>query len=301
MRRIVLLAVGLSLPLSVTAPARPKARAASAAVVADVVLHEDNPDPAHRAKLLLVGGWSPTRGWLSGEQARGVMPRDARLSLYQLTRGVVGEAQASGGERVLANDTEGGGLTTGIEVRAKLLRLDLPAGQERRTGALAVWRAPGTAPLRWVKGRKLDPHDPSYRRLVGDWLKGKKVAKSTVDSVSVDSAVAADINGDGREEIFLGFGSAEHREKILGPGKPTPTDFSYLIMRYTPHGSRQPKIAVVAQSVPFDYDIRGFCDLDGDGWAELIAHEEITDFAVSVTYHWNGRGFERTEGWSFSV
>jgi len=248
--------------------------------------------------VYVVGGCVAGKGWIEGGKATGLLHKGDRLSLCALETSSLGHV-------VLTSSDGGKGGYGGITVLAFPVKVRIPPqkkaayakARKHRLYMLAAWNPQGRAP-RWITGRILDKDSSRYRKVIADWLRRRGIPEDVINKVVIEQVVLADINRDGHNETFLSFYTAGMAPEAFEP--PSKRTFSYLIMRYRPPRSRDPK-TVVVQYDTLVHDVAGFCDLDGDGWAEVITGSDTGESGGDDLHHWVGDRFETLKGWRAGV
>jgi hypothetical protein len=247
----------------------------------------------------VVGGIVAGKGWVGGEQAKGVMRKGDRLSVYGLQSGLVGTAWLTNDGTLASAGPPGGGSFEGLEYTLKTQPAPGKEGAWGRDRLIAVWHAPHSPRPRWVRATILSPKSATYRNLVAGWLRDRGLPKEAIDGVTLHEVVRADLNGDGRDEVLLSFYSANVYENPLEARAYKP--FSYLLLRYLPRGSRAARTVVVEGAGDTKREILGLCDLDGDGWAEIVTQGLGLEQEDAYLNHWTGREFRATRGYAWGV
>jgi hypothetical protein len=256
-------------------------------------------------KVNVIGAFVHGKGWVDSEKADGLMPEDAELDLYDLREGAVGSATLTSAGKLGSEFTDG----LWYECRVSLDGGRMARYQERywrelhgeegpelpELALVGVWHSAGSPVSAWVKAETLSPENVVYRRVISDWLKEKGVSAEIIAGVVVEQIVRADINQDGKDEVFLSFRTPEMVYSV--EQTPTKAAFSYLLLRYLPRGSSQARDIVLTARPYLVHKVTGLCDLDGDGWAEVTATMRGVDQWGSFLYHWKGEAFERVGGW----
>jgi hypothetical protein len=296
MRRWQLLAALLLLAMGSIAFAGTRSRPPGRATVLGRTTWDDRDNST---SLQVIAGWTARHGWRDSEGTRGLMHKGDVLSLYQLGVGEIGTLRLTD-RGVVGSEQEdiGEGETYGIEFSAAASVTRGVWAKQREGPLLAAWHSAGSPEPRWAPGRELEPKHATYRKVIADWLRAKGVSQATIDTVEVTQIVVADVNGDGKDEVFLSFATPQGTR--IDATRATKRAFSYLLMRYVPKGKSTVKTVVLARDYTVDYSIAGFCDLNGDGWAEVASDETgVSDYTGTCLYHWTGRGFKRVNGWGW--
>ncbi len=265
-----------------------------------------------KPEVTVIGGPVAGKGWVSSEEAKGLMHRGGRLSLYALEAGELGEVVLTSEGKLESQEKRGGsgaeGLFFGTEAKIpaekraayeKALELyrDIDnVGQG--PDLLAGWNVKGHR-LRWVTGEIVKRDSKTYRNVISEWLRTRGVPKGVIEKVEIEQVVRADINGDGRQEVFLSFHTpASEILTIEGHERATRKAFSYLLLRYFPPGGGKVKTFVIDDFVNSIKHVDGFCQLDEMGWAEVVVRHSAYESAWTDLLHWVGNGFAETSGWS---
>lgn len=292
LRWSVVLAAGLALCVSL-GEAETKVQTGKlpeATALVGQVIERERPDA-----ILLIAGYVTSRGWVDSTEAKGLMHHEDKLSLYALHVGRVGSAQLTDDGYDLAqwNTVAPPSSWDGVGYSA---RLRFAEPQRKAAGdeiILAVWHAPGTPEPRWVRAKTLDPKSSTYRGILAEWLRRQGVPKQPEHGLTVRQIVRADVNGDGREEVFLSFMWSERSSS-----QPHSAVHGGLMMRYLPPGSREPRLVMVLDDSHLVYTVAGLCDLDSDGWAELVVQHAGQECGGMCLCHWTGQGFTHMSGYS---
>jgi hypothetical protein len=257
---------------------------------------------ADDADIGVVGGPVAGRGWVGGEQAKGLMHHGDRLALYGMESGPIGSATLTN-DGILWSQNPDNARARGLEYQATWR---VAPGKDKladREPLLAVWHAPGSPEPRWVRAKVLSPKSRAYREIASRWLRGQGATKEAIEGFRIEQLVQADVNQDGREEVFLSlhwfdqyavFSSGDIHYEVASPH--ATKGFSYLLMRYLPRGSRRPRTVVVEGETCDVHRITGLCDLDCDGWAEVVTEQTAYEDFGKRLYHWTGRGFRAIQG-----
>jgi len=244
----------------------------------------------------MIAGTITNRGYCDDIiDAEDFMREGERVSVYDLEAGVLGEATIT---KVLGAGREGfmvgakPRVAPGQEIRFK--RVPRLSWQGPDPLMLAVWVQNGGQPG-WVTGKVLDPTSRVYRPLVVAWLTARDVPPSLANHVVIKQIVRADINGDGRHEVFLSFHSPE--VPVAVNGEASSQSFSYLVMRTVPEQSRDVATVVIDGSPERVHEIRGLCDLDRDGVAEVATeympfHHSNAPWGMAL-FRWAGGAFSQ--------
>jgi hypothetical protein len=257
------------------------------------------------SRIAALAGTIAGKGWINGLKARGLLHKGDRLPLYTLESGQIGEILLTSTEHEMGYGVDEGevdAITFQALARispSKKVAYDKAnkihsnsEGINIGMSMLAYWNPKGHKP-KWITGQIIQRKNQKYRAIVANWLKTKKLSADARNDVVVEQIVQADINGDGRKETFLSFNSGE------GIG-----DFSYLLMCYRPRGTRNIRTVVVdegSHSEEYQTYICGFCDIDEDGWAEIITYTTGGKSDGDDVRHWVGDRFETFRGWLMGV
>jgi hypothetical protein len=305
---------------------------------------------ASNATVDVIGGHVAGKGWLESEEAKGLMKPGDRLTLCALEAGVLGSVTLSDDGSVQSEQPIDAGPIWGLSYKA---RISIPSDKQDayakakslRHGVCAmdlvsVWSKTSSRPS-WVAGQLLPgalSEDSEYRDLLTSWLRSRLRGAPDVTNVELDDAVRADINGDGRDEVFLSFRCTAHwsyteddvdesAEGHITPGPhslgldygywQTQEDdhssericyrqedphssrkfFSFLVMRHLPRGQSKVETIVLDKCPCRGFWVIGFCDLDGDGTAEVITRGGGQDYTGAKLFHWDGKRFHVVDGW----
>ncbi len=253
-------------------------------------------DAAFLSPVSVIGGHAACRGWVGSADAKGLMHKGDRLILYTMRRGRIGSARLTDDGYDLSrwNTVSPPSSWEGLGYGARL-RFAHGRGRAGSSEAmLAVWHASGSPEPRWVPAKVLDPESSIYRKVLAEWLRQQGVSKQPERGLTVRQIVRTDANGDGREEVFLSFGWSERV-----PSQPLNSAArGGLLMRYLPPGSDKPRMMVVLDKPGLACTVAGLCDLDRDGWAEVVVQHAGQECGGTCLCHWTGRGFEYLSGYS---
>jgi len=298
----------LLLPLLLAAlpclPVQAKAKPPAPKRTALIGIFEPSDDPANPPDLVVVAACIGGKRWAETEEAEGLVPKGDRLPLYTLTDGQVGEAAITG-DGALDSATVVSYAAVGLRYPATATPLrgrekeyqNAVAGGPTGSGQplLAVWHAPGSPAPKWVTARELSTENTVYRKVISDWLKAKGISQEVIATVVVGQILQADVNSDKRDEVILAFRTSNTPANEWRP-RPTKSNFSYLVMRYVPHGSRKPRTVVLDDTTHVEKRVIGLCDLDSDGWAELVSEVGGLDIWGVQLHHWVGDRFNTVLG-----
>jgi hypothetical protein len=253
--------------------------------------------------LLVVAGLRGRRDWLPSEKAAELARTGDPVSLYELRAGPIGKAQVAGTGK-LGQDTSPVNWTMlgawyPLCLDPKLVEPFASASAGSPRTVVGLWHSPAAPAPRWVEASVLDPWNRTYRNIISKWLAARGVSEEVRHTITVEQIVRADINGDGRTEVFLSF----HTPITSYPSgkRSNATSFSYLLMRYLPRHSRRASAVVVEDMRDVVHNVVGLCDLDGDGWAEVITESYGIDAIGTSLHSWTGRGFRAVSGWGGGV
>jgi hypothetical protein len=255
--------------------------------------------------LFVIGGVARGRGWLSSERARGLARLGDEVTVGDLQTVPIGRGRLTSQGRLGSEQAPSQwgmrGLWYDVQLDARAEKRSAQAGKRagNAPSLLAAWHSPSSPAPRWVRGAVLDPRGGFYRKVIADWLATRGVSPEVVQTIDVSQVVKADVNRDGRDEVFLAF----HTPDVSFPTRAhsTATSFSYLIMRYVPPHSRRVRTVVIEDRPNSLHALSGLCDLDGDGWAEVVTTSWATDACGTTLHHWTGRLFQAVEGWGGGV
>jgi len=268
-------------------------------------------EPTHRGtapEIAVVAGPLAGKGWLRSERAGGLMRTGDRLSLYAMETGAIGALVVTGRAEWEQDGTSYGLLYAVREDMPADKRQPYDAAVRRRTTKdvwlrtphlLAAWSASGRQP-RWVRGETVKPDDAAYRSIISNWLAKRGAPWDVRASVEVDQIVRADINGDGRAEVFLSFHTPNAVQGFMSPtwhARATKRHFSHLVMRWAPSRGERVSTLVIDDNINSGKRVHGFCDLDGDGWAEIVISSDLFEGYKVDLLHWHHGRFARIIGW----
>ena len=304
-RWLLVLLAGLALcaPLVAAKAKRPKV----AVVVASVSIGGEG-RRKDDADVSVMAGYVKGKGWLNSEKAGPLMRKGDRMGLYTLDPLAqrVGQVEMTNNGQDLGADEEASEWGWVVEARViQPLRDKTVVGVwrtfEERVGQSAegkavvgIWRAPTAPEPKWVTGKRLSPDNVVYRAEVLAWLKKRGVSEPARRQVEVREIIKADLNGDKRDEVLISFHSPQ-ADQFNNPEMPKPR-YSYLVMRSLPRGSPTPRTTIVNDDCASVHYVDGLCDLDGDGWAEIISHDGAQDYGTDWIHYWNGKGFRSVSG-----
>jgi len=246
------------------------------------------------SSMVVIGGLVAGKGWISSEQAKGLLHKGDKLPLHvPITGAPLGTVVLTGSE---------GALGYGINPPYFVAHATIPS-RKRDTyrkadkEGLAVWSQLGHAP-RWVTGKVLNVNSKYYRKVITNWLRTRETSDLAVKYMVVEQIIQADINRDGRMEAFLSFHSSFETNRV-----PRDQAFSCLIMQYNSGTRGKTKTVAIADenSDLVMFLIGGFCDLDRDGWAEVVIRWWGGEGNGSDLLHWTGDRFKLLRGWELNV
>jgi len=316
---LVLLLIGLS-PL-LHAQAKTRAEAPKGTALAGSISLWNSKPSDRDFDLAIIGGPVAGKGWVKSEGAKALLEKGDRLSLYALEAGEIGTATLTSGGALDSEKPPDGGESWGLGFKA---RLTIPEARKapyekahklRQTDfdnyvdlpVLAAWTRDGSKP-QWVSGELLvgqRAKESTYWEAAADWLRTKGVPQKDIDGMQIKQVVRADINRDGRHEIFISLGCAAtwgyRQEDLKASGYDDETAsrvfYSYLLIRRLRPGSEQVETLILDDEPWRSLYVCGFCDLDRDGTAEVIVSGSGIDWSGSMLYHWDGKRFQAVEGW----
>jgi len=257
------------------------------------------------SRIAVLAGTIAGKGWINGLEARGLLHKGDRLPLYTLESGHIGEIVLTSTEHEMGYGVAEGEVDVITFQALARISPSKKAAYDKANkihsnseginvgmSMLAYWNPKGHKP-KWIAGQVIQRKNQKYRAIVANWLKTKKLSADARNDVVIEQIVQEDINNDGRNETFLAF----HNGDNAG-------DFSYLIMRYRPRGSINYKSVVIDEgsgSEEYQSYVIGFCDIDEDGWAEVITHTAGGESDGDDVRHWIGDRFETFRGWLMGV
>jgi len=276
----------LGLTSCISMAVRPRAaRPAQAAFVGTVLpARDDNRLQAGDPIVFnVIAGWVANKGWVKGERAKRLIHKGDRVRLAPAGVGADGEITlTTSGSTGAEEEQEGDGSFWGLSLDGKVVAAG--SSTHQAICPLGVWHSTGSPAPRWAIGTEVSANSQTDREAIEEWLKSRGVSRAVIASVVVDQIVKADINGDKRDEVFIAFrtpdvGSPEAVSKGEGGReRPSKNSFSYLIMRYLPSRSRHARTVVLSNVSWVMHAVLGFCDLDRDGWAEVVSQDNWTDY-----------------------
>jgi len=263
---------------------RPRTARPRVAALAGWAGYENRPE-----SLGVIGGYASGRGWVGCERAEGLMCKGDQLDLYGMKTGRVGSVTL-GDNGVLWPSNKA--CVRWLEYTAELHYAPGREGWSAHDDLTAVWHAPGSPEPRWVSAETLPSDDPSLRAIITRWLR-QQGRGTWASGVHVRQALRADVNGDGRADLLLSF---DRVDIMKAPDRSLKAPQAYLLLRYLPRGSRTPRVVVVASRPSETLEVTGLCDLDRDGWAEVLTIDDGYAWGGTWLYHWTGRRFGQVAG-----
>ncbi len=124
------------------------------------------------------------------------------------------------------------------------------------------------------------------------------VPEAARKKTEIGQIIKADLNGDKRDEVLIAFAGPEAGN--ANSSSVPESRYSYLLMRYLPKGSKTVSTVVMNDDKYYLHTVDALCDLDGDGWAEVLGTDSEGDGFLDLLYHWNGKGFEIVPGGGLS-
>jgi hypothetical protein len=241
--------------------------------------------------VMIVGGYAARRGWVGSEEASGLVRSGDRMRVYALHAGRVGEVVVTDSGTVFS--TVGGHPQyRGLEYAT---RRQATPGEDHAAGGeslISVWHAPRSPEPRWAQATALDGATQIYRDIIARWVR-QHGRGDRAQAVQVRQILRADVNHDGRDDLLLSFDWVDRR---LLPRAEDKTAQAYLLLRYLPRGSRTPRTIVVTDRRSETLEVIGLCDLDRDGWAEVVVEDAGHEWGGTWLYHWSGSGFASVMG-----
>ncbi len=250
-------------------------------------------------RVTVIGGVFAGR-WVGSEKAQGLLRKGDRLSVYDPATGRSGVATLTNGGRLLSEAEDEPGSGQGLEFGAAVQVAQPPQADEAtgETTVFATYTRHGPPP-HWVKPQVLaTPAKGSpYWMIAEDWLRAHRASPRAVAHLEFEQAVRGDINCDGRDEVLLSFhGSEGQSVGDLWKDK----YYSYLLMRRIGPSGRADTLLLDDDDWPqWRMSASGFCDLDGDGWAEIVVEGGGVDASETDLYHWNGHRFVKLDGFGW--
>jgi len=251
-------------------------------LVVVVAAVQSRPGGERDAAVEVIAGVIKGRGWSKSEQVGPLLKRGDRFDLYVRDPSgvVVGEVELS--DNGSGPSEEWGGW--GWQFKGRLSKAFGASAQ-----FIGVWRASDSPAPKWVAWKEVGRENSTYKAVISKWLQSRGIPRRECAETWVWQIVKADLNGDGRDEVLMSFHSpgsylfnADHTEKYR---------YSYLLMRYVPGKSKRVKTVVLDTDFSI-HTVIGLCDLDGDGWAEVITENGGEDYGDTLLYHWNGKQFQ---------
>lgn len=248
----------------------------------------------------VVGGIVAGHGWRGAEDVKGVLGKGSRLSLYALEAGPLGTVTLTSPERLGSTDPEPP-YCVGVEFASSDTTVTpgkeaaYAQARERRQAIpgvciplLGAWMSDGREPA-WITGELLSGKKESpYWNVAESWLRARGVTAKALQDWRVEQVVRADVNRDGGTEVFL---SVTNGPAETPTGQSTKDTFSYLLMRRTRPGSREVETVVLDDIAWRMLWVSGFCDLNRDGWAEVVIAADGIDFGGNGLFYWDGRRY----------
>lgn len=139
--------------------------------------------------------------------------------------------------------------------------------------------------------KAIDLNSTVYKKVVGDVLKTKKIAKTTI---KLTQAVRIDLEGDGKEEVLITAtfyaGGGVYSQAKRG-------DYSFVMIRRIVGKTVQNTVVdgdFITKNIdfgaPYEYEISAIADLNGDGKMEIVVHGAYYEGSSSWVYEMkNGR------------
>ncbi len=286
MKRVLLSLLLLLVALPVIAkPAAPKAAPKPAAAICDVTTDEKG-----ESTLTVIAALDGER-WLDSERAEGLLREGDRLPLYTQQGTPVGQVTLKNGGRLRseAKELEPEGEALQFQASVQPSSGLTKATTDRMATRFATWSR-GLPPPRWVRWTELPKpaKDSPYWRVAEDWIRSRKLPARALETLEFVQATRADVNGDGKDEVFLSFAGYSGAEGDWQNSKP----YSCFLMRRVLPGGRIETVVIDDTSYDnYSVKIAGLCDVDHDGWAEVIASVHGVDLWFVRLYRWNGRRF----------
>jgi hypothetical protein len=232
----------------------------------------------------LLGGVQKGK-WLEAETLSPLLKGGERYRLYALTKAAgkaVGAKPNSAGEP--CNET---------------VEISLTPKPER--GIIAVggnWNAQPRVP------RSLSTNDPAYRQAALGILRRRGFRRP---KINITQVLRVDLDGDGIEEALV---SATHlAEGISVNGGPMaihgkPGDYSFVLLRRLIKGKVRDDLLVEhfyprtleTPPTPYQYDVGGVLDLNGDGRMEVIIHGGYYEGSWSTVFRIDRNKIENVFG-----
>lgn len=149
----------------------------------------------------------------------------------------------------------------------------------------------------------MDPESRAYRRVVTNWLRRRHFPAKDIRRVHLRQVVQADINHDGRQDLLFSF---DWIHDGVCPDSAKGEDYTaYVFVHYRPRGAKAARTLMVADHEEGPIEVRGLCDLNRDGWAEIVVDSYRPEYWGSRLYYWSRSKFafvdgDVTEPWSDS-
>ena len=235
------------------------------------------------------------RRWVDSEKARKMLHKGDRLSIFAPATGARGEAVLTDSGHLRSEEPNvGEGEGYGLEFQSSVqLGPDSAEPPEGGGGeVLATWTKSGASP-HWIKMTALPKpaKGSAYWRVARAWLRERGWPPRAVETMSIDQILRADVNGNGKEEVFLSLSGDDGRPAHETAGK---RYYSYLLMLSADTKGITRTIVVNSDDwAQYSQSIIGLGDFDHDGWAEVITSGGGLDAEDVTLFHWNGHRFVR--------
>lgn len=278
-------------------PAARKAAAKPASVICDVTTDEEG-----ESTLTVIAALDGKR-WLSSEDAVGLLHQGDRLPLYSPQGSPLGQVALTNGGRLMSQAKDSIGEALQFQASVQPASGVTAATTAFPATRFATW-SKGVPPPRWIRWTELaDPAKGSlYWRVAEDWIRSRKLSAHALETLQFAQAARADVNGDGKDEVFLSFCGFAGGSDAKGDWDELQNPYSCLLMRRVlPGGKVEATVLDDNTLSPYSAKIAGLCDLDHDGRPELIARLDGIDIMTVLLYHWNGRRFIHLPGYGFSA
>jgi hypothetical protein len=296
MKRVLpLLSLLILTAAPVIAKSAQKAAPKPASVICDVTTDEEG-----ESTLTVIAALHGKR-WLSSEDAVGLLHEADRLPLCTPQGTPVGQVtlEDRGRLRSEVKDLQPGGEALQFQASVQPSSGSTEATTDRMATRFATWSR-GLPPPRWIRWTELpEPAKGSpYWRVAEDWIRSRKLPARALETLRFVQAARADLNGDGKDEVFLSFAGYSSAEGDWDNAK----FYSCLLMRRVLPTGKVETVVLDDTSYPnYSAKIAGLCDLDHDGWAEAIVRVHGVDTWSVWLYRWNGRRFATMGAYGFSV
>jgi hypothetical protein len=272
----------------------------------------------------IVGGTVARKGWIDSEKARGLLHKGDKLLLYDLKMGEVGSVTLTDEGKLESKnpdfaDPHGYCQSFGYRVdvpqtldAAYNKALALRKESWEQLDLVAVWSPAGANRPHWITGELIAMGPPQeglrkeqyagpYRQIAAEWLRAHGFIKRQIESMIVEQVVRADVNSDKRSEVFLSFGSPSFGYNQTKK-RSQQQYFSYLLMRVVDSRSGRVTTTVLDTRDFGRTIVAGFCDIDGDGHADIITqHYGIDDIGADLWRWADGKLMRVGEGWWFGA